>query len=890
VSKQTPRSSRPAIHLRDYRPPEYRIETADLHFDLDPARTRVQSRLRIARRPDAAGSAPLVLNGETLKLLDIRLDGRPLDARDYTLTETTLTLASPPEQFALDIETEIAPGENTALSGLYVSGGNFCTQCEPEGFRRITYFIDRPDVLVRFTATVAADRRQYPVLLSNGNRVADGELPGGRHFVTWHDPWPKPAYLFALVAGDLARVEDSFTTRGGRVAPLHMYVQAHNRDRCGHAMAALKKAMRWDEEVYGREYDLDVFMIVAVDDFNMGAMENKGLNIFNSKYVLAQPETATDGDYDAIESVIAHEYFHNWSGNRVTCRDWFQLSLKEGFTVFRDQEFSADQGSRGVRRIHDANIIRTHQFREDAGPMAHPVRPESYVEINNFYTTTVYNKGAEVVRMAYHLLGPEKFRRGTDLYFARHDGHAVTTDDFVQALEDASGEDLAQFRLWYAQAGTPELHVTREWRAAEKTLHLRVRQHCPPTPDGSGKQPFQIPLAIGLLGPDGKERPVRLAGEPAGMNGTRVLTLRGAEQTFALTGLDAPPVPSLLRGFSAPVRMVTDLTDAEQLFLLAHDTDPFNRWDAGQTIATRLILRIADGLRKDDAPDVPPATVDAFGKVLTADSADKAFLASVLTLPSESYLAGCVEEIEPELLHRARRHVRAALARALAGEFRAVYDRNYVAGPYRHDGESAGRRALRNLCLGYLTDAGASEGVAMAMAQFRSASNMTDTLAALSALAQTDTDERRAALTEFDSRWRDDPLVMDKWFSVQATSRRAQALDEVMALMQHPVFSIRNPNRVRALIGAFCHGNPARFHDPSGRGYAFIAEQVLVLDALNPQIAARIVGVFDDWRRFEPVRRARMQAQLERIAATAGLSPNVGEVVTKALAAQDRSA
>lgn len=885
--KTTSPSGRAPTRLKDYRPPDYRVETVDLHFDLDPEATRVRARLLVVRQGDAPATAPLKLNGEALRLTEVAIDGVPLRAGGpggYELTDTALSLPAAPDRFTLEIETLLRPCDNTSLSGLYVSSGNFCTQCEPEGFRRITYFPDRPDVLARYTTTMVAERAKYPVLLSNGNRVADGDLPGGRHFVTWHDPWPKPSYLFALVAGDLARIVDHFTTAGGRDVQLHMYVQAHNLDKCAHAMQALKKAMRWDEQVYGREYDLDVFMIVAVDDFNMGAMENKGLNLFNSKYVLARPDTATDADYEAIESVIAHEYFHNWSGNRVTCRDWFQLSLKEGFTVFRDQEFTADQGSRGVKRIHDANLMRTHQFREDAGPMAHPVRPDSYVEINNFYTATVYNKGAEVVRMARNLLGTERFRRATDLYFSRHDGHAVTTDDFVRAQEDASGVDLTQFRRWYEQAGTPTLHVSRAWNAEEKILRLTVRQTCPQCsamPGQSETQAFHIPLALGLLARDGVEQPVRLAGETVGVIGTRVLELREREQTFTFTGLDAPPVPSLLRGFSAPVRVLSDLGEDEQLLLLAHDTDAFNRWDAAQGLATRLILARAACPESDLA--IPAGYLAAIAKVLDSATPDKAFVASLLTLPSESYLAGCVAEVDPQRLHDARQWLQKGLATALAARFRAAYDANHDTGPYRVEGDAIGRRTLKNVCLRYLLETGTREAVALCGDQYRNATNMTDSIAALAALANCDAPERDTALADFAARWRDEPLVMDKWLSVQATSRRPQALDEVIALMRHPVFSIKNPNRVRALIGSFCQGNAVRFHAVSGAGYAFAADQIIALDALNPQIAARLAGALEDYRRYEPARRALMHAQLERIASSPGLSPNVGEVVGKAL-------
>ncbi len=647
------------IRLADYRPPAYAIDHVDLHFALDPETTRVTSRLKIRRLREGE---PLRLDGHYLELISVAVDGRPLETGEYQRDNHSLTLADLPDACELEIITDIHPAANTSLGGLYTSGGNFCTQCEAEEFRKITHYLDRPDVMARFTTTLVADKAGYPVLLSNGNLIASGELDDGRHWAKWEDPFPKPSYLFALVAGDLARIEDTFTTMSGRRVDLHIYVQHHNIDKCEHAMRSLQKAMRWDEETYGREYDLDLYMIVAVDDFNMGAMENKGLNVFNSRYVLARPDTATDADYLGIESVIAHEYFHNWSGNRVTCRDWFQLSLKEGFTVFRDQEFSADMNSRGVQRIQDVNVLRTHQFREDAGPMAHPVRPDSYVEINNFYTVTVYNKGAEVVRMLAHLVGSEGFRKGTDLYFERHDGQAVTTDDFVRAIEDANNADFSQFRLWYSQAGTPQLKVSHRHDTGQQTLTLNITQTCAPTPGQSKKQPFHIPLTVGLLNAESNDLPLCLEGEGVPGTTTRVLHLREATQSFTFTDVPAGTVPSLLRGFSAPVKLEDDLGDEQRYFLMAHDSDPFSRWEAGQKMAVKTLMGLVDDIHAGRPLQLDEAFSDAFARTLADDRLDPAFAALALGLPTENYLAEFIQPIGPQAIHEARDFLRRALA------------------------------------------------------------------------------------------------------------------------------------------------------------------------------------------------------------------------------------
>ncbi len=873
-----------AVHLKDYRPPDYRIDHVRLEFLLDEETTRVLAQLDVTGS-DTSRGRPLVLDGRELDLKSIALDGQRLSpGRDYLLDTEHLTIPRVPGRFTVEIETEIHPRNNTTLTGLYVSGGNFCTQCEAEGFRKITFFPDRPDVMARYTTTIVADKVRYPVLLSNGNPSERVDLGNGLHRATWVDPYPKPSYLFALVAGDLACIEDRFVTRSGRPVQLRMYVQHHNADKCGHAMASLKKAMRWDEQVFGREYDLDIYQIVAVDDFNMGAMENKGLNVFNSVYVLARPDTATDADYQAIERVIAHEYFHNWSGNRVTCRDWFQLSLKEGFTVFRDQEFGADVTSRGVARVQDVNVLRTHQFREDAGPMAHPVRPESYVEINNFYTTTVYNKGAEVVRMLRELIGADAFRRGTDLYFDRHDGHAVTTDDFVKAMEDASGIDLGQFRFWYSQAGTPHVHIGRAYDARTGVYILHVRQTCPPTPGQPHKEPFHIPFAIALLDGDGRELPVSLMGEHSGVVGTRVLQVRQAEQTFVCVGVPQEPVPSLLRGFSAPVRLQTDLSESERCFLLGCDSDPFSRWEAGQQLAAGFILDLAaKPRRRGSTQPLNPQFVEAFRATLRSDDPDKAMIAQVLALPSEAYLADLMDPVDPQALHDARVSVLRVLAQTLRDDLLAIYQDNLGRGGYSVDPESVGRRSLKNLCLSYLMELDDPQVREVCVAQFRRADNMTDVMAALRALAGTDCRERRDALAEFHDKWRDEPLVLDKWFALQATSRLPGTLAEVKTLTRHPAFTLKNPNRVRALIGSFCAGNPARFHDRSGAGYAFLADQVLKIDRLNPQLAARLAGALSLWHKYEARRQALMKKQLERILGEPALSRDVQEIASKSL-------
>lgn len=863
------------VRLKDYRPPEFLIEHVDLVFRLDPENTRVRSKLFCRR--NGAHERAITLDGEALDLAYVSLDGRTLPSDEYKLTATSLSIPEPGDAFELEIETRIRPDQNTELSGLYVSSGNFCTQCEPEGFRRIAYFPDRPDMLATYTTTIIAEQARFPVLLSNGNLAQSSVEGPSAHRVVWRDPHPKPSYLFALVAGDLASMTDRFTTMSGRSVDLYIYAQRHNIDKCGHAMRSLKKAMRWDEEHYGRECDLDRYHIVAVDDFNMGAMENKGLNIFNSQYVLANPRTATDSDYENIEGVIGHEYFHNWSGNRVTCRDWFQLSLKEGFTVFRDQQFSADMGSSGVKRIRDVDILRTHQFREDTGPMAHPVRPETYQEINNFYTVTVYNKGAEVVRMLYLLLGHAGFRRGTDLYFSRHDGQAVTTDDFVKALEDANDIDLGPFGRWYEQAGTPVVTVHEDYDPDGGRYSLILEQHTLDTPGQTGKKPFYIPVKAALLDAAGQPMSVWSNGAESG-----VLELRDTRHSFTFE-VSEKPVPSLLRGFSAPVKLEIDRAAEDWYFLMTHDTDPFVRWDAGQQMAVSVLRGLIASIRSRSPYDIPRHFVTAFEKVLVTREPDRQFQAEMLRLPSETYVAEGFEIIDPEAISRARRALKRELASRLQREFFSQYHTAAVGGDYRPDSRQIGARAFRNGCLSYLIELDNSEVRGLASEQFESADNMTERLVALQCLARTDSSERDRALEQFYTDWQTEPLIVNKWLTVQATTPVPDTLERVVSLTDHPAFDIKNPNKVRALIGAFAQANPLHFHRSDGKGYELIADFVLELDRLNPQIAAGLARAFNFWRRYDEGRRELMHTQLQRIHNLPALSRDVREIVSKAL-------
>ena len=869
--------------LSEYRPPDFLVDTVDLRFELGDEFTLVHSRLALRRNTAAgAGNAPLLLNGQGLSLLSISIDGQALGASDFRYEEDLLEVPSLPERCLLETCVRIEPQKNTALEGLYRSRGMFCTQCEPEGFRRITFFPDRPDVLARFSTEIVAPREGFPVLLSNGNEAARGDLPDGRHWVRWEDPFPKPSYLFALVAGDLVSLDDSFTTCSGRTVALRIFVEPKDLGKCAFGMDALKQSMRWDEEVYGREYDLDIFMIVAVDDFNMGAMENKGLNVFNTSCVLAHPDITTDAGFLRIAGIVAHEYFHNWSGNRVTCRDWFQLSLKEGFTVFRDAQFSADTGASVVRRIENVALLRTAQFAEDGGPMAHPVRPDSYLEINNFYTLTVYEKGAELVRMIRELVGTEAFRRGSDLYFARHDGQAVTTEDFVRAMEDASGRDLGQFRLWYTQAGTPQLLFRDEYDEATSTYRLHVAQSCPPTPGQPQKDPMHIPVRLGLIGSSG-ELTFTDAGSAKATE--HVLELRDAETTFAFTGIPERPVPSLLRGFSAPVKARFDYSSVDLERLMRLDTDGFARWDAGQTLALRVLQSRMAGQGGED-PD--SGLQSAFRALLLDTSADPATVAQMLVLPAETYLGELAEIIDPLAIHAARQSERRALAHSLKAEFLDCYSRLAPEADYRVDPVQVGRRSLRNACAHYLSLLGDAQCRALLREQYHAALNMTDRLAALTALVQGDPDPQAsgatALLQDFEARWRHEALALNLWFSVQAQRPHAGALEDVRALLGHRDFELRNPNRVRALIGAFCSGNAPGFHRADGAGYRFLGEQVKVLDPMNPQVAARLLAPLTRWRRHAPLHADGMRAVLESLRALPSLSPDCFEVVNKSLA------
>ena len=886
---RTPDSVPPAnatpqpVRLADYRPFAWAVEEIDLIFDLHPSATRVTARTTYRRVAGADPTQDLLLDGDGLTLDAIAIDGVALADDRYVVHAKGLCLITPPDRFTLDLVTRVNPAENTALSGLYLSEGMLCTQCEAEGFRRITYFPDRPDVLTRYTVTLVADKAAFPVLLSNGNPVDAGESLAGRHWAKWHDPWPKPSYLFALVAGDLRVVADGFTTRVGRQVDLKLWVREPDLDQCDHALAALKAAMRWEEETYGLEYDLDVFNVVAVSDFNMGAMENKGLNIFNSALLLARPDTATDADYQRIESVVAHEYFHNWTGNRITCRDWFQLSLKEGLTVFRDQEFSADVGSRAVKRIQDVRRLRMSQFPEDAGPMAHPVRPESYIEINNFYTPTVYEKGAEVIRMIHRLLGPERFRQGMDLYVARHDGQAVTCEDFVKAMEDASRVDLTQFRLWYSQAGTPELTASDQYDPETRRYSLKLAQRTPPTPGQTDKPPLHMPVTLGLVGPDGQDLTATLAagdGEPTAEGW--LLHLRKAEDTFVFDGVPHRPVPSLLRGFSAPVKLKPPPLDRLN-FLFARDGDPFGRWEAGRQLATRVLLDLVRAHRAGDAMVVDAAFIEAFGRTLSDDRLDLALIAEALTLPTIDEVADEMVRVDMEAIDAARQATKQALAAALGPALRARYDALSDTDPTRIGAEAMARRALRAVCLDLLAHAPDGSGQSLAVAQARSARNMTDRLHALAVLNHLDLPERETALNAFLEEWRSHPLVVDKWFRLHATTRLPDALARVVALTGHPLFTRRVPNRFRALVGAFAYGNPLRFHGADGAGYAFLADEILKVDPANPQIAARLVAPLGRWRRHDEGRQALMRAALTRILDTPSLSRDVYEIARKSL-------
>jgi aminopeptidase N len=888
------------VRRLDYRRADYAVDRVELAFDLDPSDTLVTARSTVRRT--GAQATPLELDGEDLALVDVAIDGRVLAAAEYEVLSRGLRIAQVPPAFELTVRTRLVPSANTTLMGLYVSNGNFFTQCEAQGFRRITYFPDRPDVMARYTVTLRAERDRFPVLLANGNLVAQGDDVDGRpgwHWARWDDPFPKPSYLFALVGGRFVAREQRLTTRSGRPALLQVWVEPGNEHKTGHAMESLVKAIRWDEARFGLELDLERFMIVAVGDFNMGAMENKGLNIFNTKYVFAHPRIATDVDFANVESVVGHEYFHNWTGNRVTCRDWFQLTLKEGLTVFRDQEFSADllaqaagspaaaASARAVKRIEDVRVLRSAQFPEDAGPMAHPIRPDSYQEINNFYTVTVYEKGAEVIRMLQTLVGRDGFRKGIDLYFARHDGQAVTCDDFVAAIADANGRDLEQFKRWYAQAGTPRLIVSDRYDEQARRYELSIEQRNPPSPGQPDKAPFHVPLALGLLDADGRDLPIAGARtDPATGAITRVVDLLSSRETLVFEDVPARPVPSLLRDFSAPVIVEYPYTDAQMAFLATHDSDPFNRWEAAQRLAIACVLDLIGG-----APVSARATplVEAFARTLADDTLDPAYQEQVLILPPEGFIAEQLQVVDPQAVRGARNALRAEIGARLAERWQALWHALGPDGPYDPSAAHAARRALRNVALGYWTDSGDPRAFDAAARRFAEADNMTDRIAALQALVNSPAPERAEALDAYASAFADEPLAMDKWFALQAGAHRqpgdGPVLERVRKLLDHPAYTVKNPNKVRSLVGAFCNGNLAEFHAADGSGYLFWCEQVLAIDRLNPQVAARLARALDRWRKFTADRQALMRSALERVAAAPGLSPDVTEIVGKALAA-----
>jgi aminopeptidase N len=895
-----------AIHRADYTPPSYWVDTVTMAFDLDPGATRVSTRLALTRNQDGPATG-LTLHGEELKLVRLCMNGQVLMPPAYTFADNVLHIAQLPDQVILEIDTIIQPDINTTMMGLYVSSDNFFTQCEAEGFRKITFFPDRPDVMATYKVTLRADKARYPVLLSNGNLIEEGDLENGRHYAIWEDPFKKPCYLFALVAGKLVCQEEKFSLADGRGALLQVWVQEGNLDKTQHAMLSLQNSIRWDEERFGLELDLDRFMIVAVSDFNMGAMENKGLNIFNTKFVLANPRIATDVDYANIEAVVGHEYFHNWTGNRVTCRDWFQLSLKEGLTVFRDQEFSADMvgtdSGRAVKRIEDVRLLRQVQFPEDAGPMAHPVRPDTYLEISNFYTVTIYEKGAEVVRMYQTLFGHEGFRKGMYLYFKRHDESAVQCDDFRAAMMDANGRDLPQFERWYSQAGTPCVQVETYYDASLKTYDITLSQSCPATPGQALKLPFHIPVAVGLLDSGGCDMPLHLAhpGETQARDGcektTLILELTEPRQTFRFHDVAEQPIPSILRNFSSPVILECNYTDAELAFLLENDSDPFNRWEAGQRLAMRQLLALTNTVQAatvssdlstinailDEAGLNETPLHQAFRSILNNTALDAAFREIVLSLPSEIMIAEQTDIVYPQAIHAVRQFLRRSLAKTLQADWLAAYAAHQTPGTYSPDAVSAGRRALKNCALSYLMEIDDAKAHALAQQQYDNAGNMTDRLAALSSMVNSHAPGKATALARFYTDFEQDALVIDKWFSLQAMADTTD-VETIHVLMEHPAFTLKNPNRARSLIFGFCNSNPSRFHAADGSGYAFWVEQVLALNAINPQVAARLARSLDRWRKYAPALQEKMQAALQQVAAAPALSKDVLEVITKSLA------
>ncbi|MET3118040.1 aminopeptidase N [Undibacterium sp. GrIS 1.8] len=879
------------IYRKDYIAPGYWVDTVEMGFDLDPDATHVATRMVMRRNHDSS-EKDIVLFGESLKLLQLRMNGVNLKKSAYKIEGETLRIANAPDDVTLEIETLIKPVKNTSLSGLYTSNQNFITQCEAEGFRKITWFPDRPDVMAKYTVMLRADKKKIPVLLSNGNLIEEGDLGDGRHYAKWEDPFKKPSYLFALVAGKLVCQEEKYKLKSGRKVLLQVWVENGNLDKTQHAMDSLKNSIRWDEERFGLELDLDRFMIVATGDFNMGAMENKGLNIFNTKYVLANPRVATDVDYAGIESVVGHEYFHNWTGNRVTCRDWFQLSLKEGLTVFRDQEFSADlvgtATGRAVKRIEDVRLLRQVQFSEDAGPMAHPVRPDSFVEINNFYTVTIYEKGSEVVRMYYTLLGHEGFRKGMDLYFQRHDGQAVECDDFRAAMADSSGRNLKQFERWYSQSGTPRVKVVTSFDAEAKTYEIKLSQSCPATPGQPKKQPFHIPVAVGLLDAAGKDLPLNVEGQPATDKTTLVLELTQASQSFKFTGIAQEPTPSILRNFSAPVMLEIDYTDEQLGHLLAHDSDPFNRWEAGQRLAIRRLVKLTNAVQNAEVLELDSMFIEALRSTLNDKTLDPAFRELVLTLPSEAMIAEEFKVVDPQAIHIARKFVRSTLTQHLKADLLTTYEENLTPGKYSPDAVSAAKRALKNLALSYLLEWADDSTFDLAKTQFDEAENMTDRIAALTALTNfsgsaKNTKAAAQALNKFFRDFKKEALVIDKWFMLQGTARTTDVA-KVRELMKHPAFTLSNPNRARSLVFSFCNANPSRFHAADGSGYALWAELVITLNKMNPQVAARLARSMDRWKKYPKNLQVHMKAALQSVADTKKLSSDVLEVVTKALA------
>ena len=874
------------IYLAEYQPSTWLVDDIKLNFELSDEATLVTTTTQYHLNDEQEKSA-LELDGENLELVEIKLDGVMLDDNNYEVSDTQLVISNDqeqlPDQFELEITVRIYPQKNTTLNGLYQSSGNYCTQCEAQGFRQITYYLDRPDVMTSFTTRIVADKEKIPVLLSNGNLIEQGDLDDGKHFAVWNDPHKKPAYLFALVAGDLESVEDQFTTASGREVSLFIYTEAHNITRCDHAMQSLKRAMKWDEERFGLEYDLDIYMIVAVDDFNMGAMENKGLNVFNSSLVFASPETATDTKFINIEAVIGHEYFHNWTGNRVTLRDWFQLSLKEGLTVFRDQEFTADLHSRAVKRIDDVRMLRSYQFAEDASPMAHPIRPASYMEINNFYTVTVYEKGAEVVGLYHSLLGKDGFRKGLDLYFERHDGQPVTTEDFLAAMADANDVDLSQMQNWYVQAGTPMVDVSMDYDAGQQQCTLHFKQSCPATPESDEKLPFLIPVELGLLDQQGQDIPLQLDSEDKPLGSSRMIKLTEMETSVTFINVKEQPIPSLLRGFSAPVILNYDYSELDYTFLMSHDSDAFNRWQAGQDLAMETLLTLVEAQKKGEALGLSHEFVHAFQLVLNNDELDIALRAEALSLPGSADVAGRIGmNVNPEYVFKAVEFMKKTLASALRLDLEKHYEALNDQAEYQTDPESMGKRRLKNLCLGYLSFI-EDEGItALCYEHFKSATNMTDEITGFDSLVHLECPESEQAITEFHDKWSDNAQVMDSWFATQAISKKPDALEQVNKLMKHDAFTMTNPNKVRSLIGTFAANYP-NFHAEDGSGYRFIADNVIKLDAKNPQIASRLVRSLVKWRQLESGRSALMKTELERISSQDNISSDVFEIVSKAL-------